>query len=395
MHTAYPPPILAFIVPYTQRPYLAGDNRLTELVDILLRVDNCEVVLHITGELPRESVALINLLSVEAAGKLTVLNKQMCSSTPYSPGQARNEAVGSAKGKYLFFMDVDLIACPKLLATIVDRAERLTSIGEQAFEMFPCLYLSQQKSAELQVQLQELAQSQAKVVLAADMSANFKSYLESFMQGSNCSTDGIALASSCLLVNKAWFKKLGGFDACFIGHGGEDLEFVHRLCMHYSIGKLPEDYTANIKSQHPAHYQGFRRYFSLYAVQHLFEERYFVHLWHPRPLASYYHRRRNSNDHLLEVKLKSSVEQVRLESSHSPAIKSACGVDERTVLVLKTQFHKWLEETQTRYGFDRKSYPGLFHWAEGVTVKRTRSRKFRKLLLKPRLFFTDLFMKHL
>lgn len=154
----------------------------------------------------------------------------------YSPGSARNNAIFHTFNKMIFIVDVDLIAAPSLSEQLHSRSNKCEKESLNAFEMYPCLYLTKEETERFD--------------------GDFQGCLESFLRGENHRVEGIALASSCLLLNREWFLQLGGFDERFVGHGGEDLELIDRLCQHYPIGPRPADYGLNIKAQHPGDYQG-------------------------------------------------------------------------------------------------------------------------------------------
>ncbi|HAV9442128.1 TPA: glycosyl transferase [Escherichia coli] len=275
----------------------------------------------------------------------------------YSPGIARGEAISKTESYYIFFLDVDLIPNDFLLSSLNNKSV-LPQFHKQAFEMYPCLYLTKEETERFD--------------------GDFQGCLESFLRGENHRVEGIALASSCLLLNREWFLQLGGFDERFVGHGGEDLELIDRLCQHYPIGPRPADYGLNIKAQHPGDYQGFRRYFSYYALPHLFAGRFLVHQWHPRPLTHPYHKRRAGNDALLEQMLA------------NPGPLKGPVIPCNDLNGELPDFREWMIRLQEEAGYPVSEYPGLLRWKDGVTVKRPLWRKMRKLYLNPKAFFKDM-----
>lgn len=281
----------------------------------------------------------------------------------FSPGQARNELIKAATGKHIFLLDVDLLISPELLSYLSNQVAPANQLSQHEFEMYPCLYLTKEETEQFD--------------------GDFQSCLESFLRGENHRVEGIALASSCLLLNREWFLQLGGFDEQFVGHGGEDLELIDRLTRHYPIGPRPTDYGLNIKAQHPGDYQGFRRYFSYYALPHLFAGRFLVHQWHPRPLTHPYHKRRASNDQLLEQMLS------RSESERGPLKGPIVPCNDLNGEL--PDFREWMIRLQEEAGYPVSEYPGLLRWQDGIKPKRPLWRKLRKLYLNPRAFFRDMF----
>ncbi len=281
----------------------------------------------------------------------------------YSPGLARSHCIEHSTARMLFIMDADLICSPQLAKQLPIRSQQCAHEGQAAFEMYPCLYLTKEETERFD--------------------GDFQGCLESFLRGENHRVEGVALASSCLLMNREWFLQLGGFDEQFVGHGGEDLELIDRLTRHYPIGPRPDDYALNIKAQHPGDYQGFRRYFSYYALPHLFAGRFLVHQWHPRPLTHPYHKRRAGNDHLLEQMLaRSEAERGPLKGPVVPCNDLGGELPD---------FREWMICLQEEAGYPVQEYPGLLRWQDGIKPKRPLWRKLRKLYLNPRAFFRDMF----
>ncbi|MFM1684638.1 galactosyltransferase-related protein [Aeromonas salmonicida] len=281
----------------------------------------------------------------------------------YSPGIARDHAIQYSYARTIFLMDADLLCSPEMVEQLSGRSQICSQYGLTAFEMYPCLYLTKKETERFD--------------------GDFQGCLESFLRGENHRVEGIALASSCLLLNREWFLQLGGFDEQFVGHGGEDLELIDRLTRHYPIGPRPDDYALNIKAQHPGDYQGFRRYFSYYALPHLFAGRFLVHQWHPRPLTHPYHKRRAGNDQLLELML------ARTEAERGPLKGPVVPCHDLNGEL--PEFREWMIRLQEEAGYPVREYPGLLRWQDGITLRRPLWRKVRKLYLNPRAFFRDMF----
>lgn len=154
----------------------------------------------------------------------------------FSPGAIRNFAAKHANGKYIFFVYAVLDLSHNNWKTLICKLQKIIYINQQAFLMYPCLYLTKEETERFD--------------------RDFQGCLESFLRGENHRVEGIALASSCLLMNREWFLLLGSFDEQFVGHGGEDLELIDRLTRHYTTGPRPDDYALNIKAQHPGIIRG-------------------------------------------------------------------------------------------------------------------------------------------
>ncbi|WP_422134131.1 glycosyltransferase [Endozoicomonas sp. ALD040] len=301
----------------------------------------------------------------------------------FAPGQVRNAAVAHATGQYIFLFDADLLISREMIDQLSGFVRELSLEGPLAFRMFPCLYLSQRYSAHFTAEF-------FKPVL---QQALYQEAFESWFRGEVCKVDGIALASSCLLINREWFLAIGGFRQAFAGHGYEDFDLIHRLAMYYPVGKRPADYPVDVKSQFPGDYRGFRRYFSYYAVPHLFNGSFLLHQWHPRPLTRQYHRKRKENEACFAEILKDATVTLpeplpgfQADAEILAVLKNGV-FDSDTVL---SDFPCWLREQQILNGFPVEEYPGLFHFQAGVRKKNGGFwRKLRKLILNPRAFFQD------
>ncbi|WP_258224670.1 galactosyltransferase-related protein [Aeromonas sp. HMWF014] len=346
--------MLNVITPLYINSQCSGDFRLV--------VNRLDALVECIGESAWDIYIPTNRLSlINSEGNLKVISDNQ-SYAEYSPGQARNYAVAKSSSKMIFMMDVDLLWAPKLAFELESRCIKCKQIDMSGFEMYPCLYLTEEETERFD--------------------GDFQGCLESYLRGENHRVEGIALASSCLLINREWFLQLGGFDEQFVGHGGEDLELIDRLTRHYPIGPRPDDYALNIKAQHPGDYQGFRRYFSYYALPHLFAGRFLVHQWHPRPLTHPYHRRRAGNDQLLEQMLS------RTEAERGPLKGPVVPCNDLGGEL--PDFREWMIRLQEEAGYPVSEYPGLLRWQEGVQRKRPLWRKLRKLYLNPRAFFADM-----
>ncbi|MFQ1995833.1 galactosyltransferase-related protein [Aeromonas sp. 604534] len=349
---------ISIITPF----YVQGKGNVNgKLISALDRLKKC--IFHLPNSPSVNIISITNKITILSNLKNIMALEEQQRFAVYSPGQARNNAISYTSAKMIFIVDADLICSPTLREQLQDQSEACFLLGPHAFDMYPCLYLTKEETERFD--------------------GDFQGCLESFLRGENHRVEGIALASSCLLMNREWFLQLGGFDEQFVGHGGEDLELIDRLTRHYPIGPRPDDYALNIKAQHPGDYQGFRRYFSYYALPHLFAGRFLVHQWHPRPLTHPYHKRRANNDQLLEQMLaRSEAERGPLKGPVVPCNDLGGELPD---------FREWMIRLQEEAGYPVSEYPGLLRWQEGVQRKRPLWRKLRKLYLNPRAFFRDMF----
>ena len=369
--------MLSIIIPFCKRLFDSGSvQRLDDAISCFADQPNIEVVVLDTG---RHSAQL----KLTHRGQENLRYSHQFQPGVFAPGLVRNTAVALATGQYIFLLDADLLISHQLVSQLVSYAQTLASEGPQAFRMFPCLYLSQACSADCAAEFREPARQPAL----------YRKLLTSLLLGEAHQLDGIALVSSCLLINREWFLAIGGFRLEFAGHGYEDFELIHRLTMYYPVGQRPADYSEDVKSQFPGRYRGFRRYFSYYAAPHLFHHEFLLHQWHPRPLSRQYYRQRKINETLF-------ADILRATTVTWPEHLSGFKADTELLTVLKTgvtatdivlpDFPSWLMAQQALSGYPVNDYPGLFHFQVGVArSNRGIWKKLRKLLLNPKAFIRD------
>lgn len=261
---------------------------------------------------------------------------------------------------------------------------QLDAEGVEAFRMYPCLYLSRDYSPHFAARFSHQVQQPSL----------YQEVLDVYLQRKGALIDGIALASSCLLIHREWCLALGGFRDEFKGHGCEDFDLIHRLAAFYPVGARPADYAVDIKCSFPAGYEGFRRYFSYYAIPHLFTGQFLLHQWHPRPFIHSYHRRKQGNETLFADILQSrELSLPAFSGGHLPSEAISQLFDtkpsiERPPLPALDQF---LRVQMSNHGFVPELCPGLFY-APLVRLKFSDRlwRKLRKLCSNPKGFFRDI-----
>jgi predicted glycosyltransferase involved in capsule biosynthesis len=277
---------------------------------------------------------------------------------PFAPGLARNAGARAASGDTVLFYDVDLVCQADFLARV--QAWASTERDAHAFLMIPCLYLTR---------------SATEAVAFGGQPVDLSPYLASVLAGDADRVNHVALSTSTVAVSRTYFLELGGNRAAYRGHGCEDFDLLHRMAARAPIGPRPADYYDDVKARFPGDYRGFRAYLARYALPNLFEGLYTAHLWHPRSRTRYYFRRRRTNEALLQTLMRrDDVEPGRWQATAGPL----------------APLGEHIAELQRRAGFDPDDYPGLFRWRPGVTGPgRTPGSRLRKLLFRPRAFFSD------
>ena len=375
--------LLSVIIPFRKR---ANDpdciRRLECAIECFADVPEVEIVVYDTGTVPLTEYGLSVL------NKANLSYYQKPERGVFAPGRVRNHAINKARGRFVFLFDADLLISYSVIEALLKHIRVLEKEGPQAFRMFPCLYLSKSYS---QVFAESFKCRELQRQLYLDT-------LDSYLGGELSRIDGIALASSCLLMQREWFLALGGFRDCFAGHGCEDFDLIHRLSAFYPLGKRPQDYAIDEKSRFPGDYQGFRSYYSRYAFSFLLDKQFLLHQWHPRPQMKNYHRRRLKNESLFQEILKAPVLELPRARGGSEMSNETChllakGGENFASTKQLLPFRKWLHEQLLVYGYQPGNCPGLFYLQKGASPSGVILRKFCKLVFKPKLFFRDMLRK--
>jgi len=270
----------------------------------------------------------------------------------YSASEARNYGSRFAKGDYLLFFDVDLVADNLFIDGILDDIKNFKEI--EAFRIYPCLYLSQSKTKQIENSLDNI---------------DFKAIKLRYLKGFNDEVLYLAVNTSTILVSKKHFFSIGGYSEVFRGHGYEDFELIHRLYLNYPIVKRRVDYIIDFKTPFPYCYRGFRKYFAYYALPNFFEDKFTLHLWHERPLTKMYYRNRKQNLSLFLDYLRDSL---NIEVKDDFLDKSL------------GDYNRFIDKLMQKYGFDTKEYCGLKElndYSKSIRPKSSLKRKIRRKFL--------------
>ncbi len=280
----------------------------------------------------------------------------------YSASKARNHGSKYAKGEYLLFYDIDLIVKDDFIEKVLKNIEALNKVSKKVFEIYPCCYLREEKTKEIEKNGIE--------------DAEFDKIKERYLEGYNDDVLYLAVNTSTILVNREHFFDIGAYNEVFKGHGYEDFELIHRLYINYPIVKRKEDYILDIKTNIVAEYNGFRKYFSYYALENFFKGNYSLHLWHSRPLSEKYYRVRKDNAKVFLNILKDSM-NINLTNKY---LKENIDSD----------FKLYIKNITQKSGLSYNDCIGLLKLNKNIKHNHSYFRKIRKLVLNPSLFFEDM-----
>ena len=273
----------------------------------------------------------------------------------YSASEARNYGSKIANGDYLLFFDVDLVVREDFLDRVLRDIEVLKSKAEEAFTIYPCLYLSETKSREIEKR--------------GLRDSDFLNIKLRYLEGFNDEVLYLAVNTSTILLQREHFFTIGGYSEIFRGHGYEDFELIHRLYLNYPIVKRGVDYIIDFKTPFPYCYRGFRKYFAYYALENFFKDKFTLHLWHNRPLTKKYYRNREKNLLYFLEYLNSSLEN-----------------EIRDVFLDKSlgDYNRFIDTLMEKYGFGNAKYCGLRElnsYSKSNKPKSSIKRKIRRKFL--------------
>lgn len=290
---------------------------------------------------------------------------------PYSAAIARNIGVRECSSEYVVFFDVDLLSKINFFNYMLEDVKSLKGISAKAFTIYPCLYLSDKFSQNIESELD------------IDGNDNFESKLNealtSCLVGNKDKVLYPAINTSTILVNKQHFLSIGGYKECFSGHGYEDFFLIHELSYYYPLARKGRDYSSDYKTDYPGLYLGFRRYFTFYAFENLFRGMYTIHLYHERDRKRNYYLKREQNSEVFQKNL----------NVFSNSIS--------TVKYIKyDDYQKFINHIISSYNYDKDQVRGLYRKIQDKGIKNQSFllyRKTRKLVLNPRKFFSDIRFK--
>lgn len=287
---------------------------------------------------------------------------------PYSSAKSRNKGSEISNGKYLVFFDVDLIAKKDYFIGVINDIKLLESKCQEAFTVYPCLYLNENYSRDLE---DILSRS-----INFDLCKELAVAREECLIGKKDKVLYPAINTSTILVNKKHFLKIGGYDEDFSGHGYEDFFLLHMLSYYYPLAKKDNLYSLDDKTDYPGLYRGFRQYFSYYSLENLFKGMYTVHLFHERNKDRPYYIQRDHNSMVFQSKIR----KLGVKNTNSQYI-------------IYDNYQKFISKIKSKYKYNRNQIKGLYR---PILTKNLGSclyrlfRKSRKLILNPKIFFLDI-----
>ncbi|MBX0418851.1 capsular biosynthesis protein [Campylobacter coli] len=200
----------------------------------------------------------------------------------------RNRAVEQCSSEFIYLMDVDCLFDEELSDGCIND---IKSDKNPLIILF-CLYLSKKGSREVFKHTRE-EMFDKYIAFRKDL------YLH------------LASPSASIFMKKTDYFAVGGFDEEFMGHGGEDFEFMIKLALYKNVIKPTKDLMLNKFYKAPLLSEGFRKYLAFNGLPYFFDKKIVFHLHHRRNKLFGYFKQYHKNSNLLQekIKLDSSLEE--------------------------------------------------------------------------------------
>lgn len=258
--------------------------------------ENIEYIIVDDGSLENDANTIEELCSLLG---FKYFSTGVSSNTPFNLARARNEGAKKATGKYIFFMDVDLLAFPGFYDDL------LTEIlvfdldhNSDIFLMIPVVYLNQlgmKKYLEIDDKLRQSFITQ--ILMKGDFDL-----IEKYSYG-----------TSCILIDRLYYLTIGGQNENYEGWGYEDYEFTTKLIKLLNLFPKPNNYESmdgNFMTLN--RYEGWKAEYKLFGLWMARKGIFLVHV--PHPQDSKYRIHQDKNLELFKKSLTKILEHSDLKS---------------------------------------------------------------------------------
>jgi predicted glycosyltransferase involved in capsule biosynthesis len=180
---------------------------------------------------------------------------------------ARNIGASAATSPFIMHEDVDLFPYPGFYCDLLEEIDiQGLSRHSNRFITVPALYLSEQATE-----------------MALDGAINKNTLIHDYLTNGPLVSTSLP-ASSAIVVNRAFYLSIGGYNDQFNGWGLEDLEFAYRLTRSANAFLPPVDLPWLIEGGFTSFsaYRGWRSQFRLHGDMLSRKGIFIFHAWHPK-----------------------------------------------------------------------------------------------------------------
>ncbi|MDH5753443.1 MAG: galactosyltransferase-related protein, partial [Deltaproteobacteria bacterium] len=239
----------------------------------------------------------------------------------------RNLGARQATTELLLFFDVDFDAGGGWL----DKVLALHQESKRNFIVIPSLYLSPRGTRRF-------------CWRPRNPDAPWKA-LEAFKAHRRDLVLYLAAFQSTILVNKAFFLSLGGFNEDFTNHGLEDQDLLVRMALAEKTTPVPRDLLEDSPSNSVAFSVSFRAYLLPLTVPTLLQGMFFVHRYHTTRDEKYYAGRKG-NYLIFQDNVQGAIKDAfgaSLEEEHDSFVNSLDGFERLTEIIKAAgcSVHEW------------------------------------------------------
>ncbi|MBD3808359.1 MAG: glycosyltransferase, partial [Epsilonproteobacteria bacterium] len=227
--------------------------------------------------------------------------------SPFNLARARNLGARAATGKYVLFLDVDLLVYPGFYDDLQTEIELFDMAhNSDIFLMLPVVYFNEKGLEQYNHTNDRLKKHFASQIL---LGGKFD-LIEKYSYG-----------TSCILVDRLYYLSIGGQDERYEGWGYEDYDFTTKMMKLSSLFPTPANFES-MKGNFMTinQYSGWKAEYRLYGM---WMARKGIYLYHvPHEIDSSYHNNKNENLQLLEKSLSTDFSNSFLQTIEPDCEKS-------------------------------------------------------------------------
>lgn len=231
-----------------------------------------------------------------------------CPTSPFNLARARNLGAQLALGKYVLFLDVDLLVYPEFYDDIYTEI-MLSDMAHNSdvFLMFPVVYFNDDGFNEYKKLDDKYKKHFASQIL---LYGKFH-FIEKYSYG-----------TSCILVDRLYYLSIGGQDESYEGWGYEDYDFTVKMMKLSPLFPLPPKFDTMVGGNFMVikRYYGWKAQYRLYGMMMARKGVYLYHV--PHEVDAKYHNNKISNLNLFKKSLYKDLSKECIQTINSCCEKS-------------------------------------------------------------------------